>query len=277
MENLLNQISSEQLNKFVEVVLESKKKAFDLNEFLLNFACAYDFEILQDKIDTKYMNALMSTMKMPINLDKVYLKKSNIHGFGVFAKQDIKKNEMITLYPCHYVLYYPNGNDGTGKKVTIISMKTNEIFDDITEDIKNYYSFDIRNNYQICGNPKQGSWQDQRRIEERELCSRASKAGYPSRSPARTNGVLNEIKPEFLGHMINDGAKGHSSTCDTSKKDYDLYHIISIMKSNSKFVDIKKKNMVISVIATRDISKDEEILVTYGYKYWMSYNDEHIK
>ena len=35
--------------------------------------------------------------------DLIYLHKSNIHGFGIFAKRDIKPNEILTIYPAHII------------------------------------------------------------------------------------------------------------------------------------------------------------------------------
>jgi hypothetical protein len=32
-------------------------------------------------------------------IDKVYVKQSEIHGKGVFAKQNIKPDEFVTFYP----------------------------------------------------------------------------------------------------------------------------------------------------------------------------------
>lgn len=53
---------------------------------------------------------LYSTITMNRFLDarnpkiSVKIKKSDIHGNGVFATNNIKKNNFITFYPCHYVV-----------------------------------------------------------------------------------------------------------------------------------------------------------------------------
>lgn len=40
--------------------------------------------------------------------DSVYVKKSSIHGNGVFAKYNIKKNTIITIYPVDSIYYTNN-------------------------------------------------------------------------------------------------------------------------------------------------------------------------
>jgi SET domain-containing protein len=46
--------------------------------------------------------------KSQFELNKVELKKSKIHGYGVFATKNISKDELITFYPGDIVLYIPN-------------------------------------------------------------------------------------------------------------------------------------------------------------------------
>jgi SET domain-containing protein len=38
--------------------------------------------------------------KIPITIDKSYVKKSKIHGNGLFAKVNINAGDIITFYPC---------------------------------------------------------------------------------------------------------------------------------------------------------------------------------
>ena len=102
-------------------------------------------------------------------------------------------------------------------------------------DIKKYYTIDLDSKYSICGHPK----------------------------------LIDD--PIFLGHMINDGCRGHSYNDDNLiKKDCELYNKLTLLKNNSKFEIIGE--ICIVIIATKDIKKDEEILVTYNYKYWMDHD-----
>jgi SET domain-containing protein len=54
----------------------------------------------------------------------IYIKKSEIHGLGVFANKDFNKGEAITRYPAHYIYklnQYPIFN---------INLKPNDNFKD---------------------------------------------------------------------------------------------------------------------------------------------------
>lgn len=61
----------------------------------------------------------------------------------------------------------------------------------------------------------------------------------------------------FIGHMCNDGS---------NKSNYNDYNLEITSKCNAIF----SKNDLndITITATRDILKDSEILVSYGYNYW---------
>ena len=51
-------------------------------------------------IDHILMATYLCFYKVPIPLiNKVYVSKSNIEGLGVFAKENIKKGEIVTIYP----------------------------------------------------------------------------------------------------------------------------------------------------------------------------------
>lgn len=65
----------------------------------------------------------------------------------------------------------------------------------------------------------------------------------------------------YIGHMINDAAKIDKDDNDGSK-----YKIETSSKCNVKFVSIN--NYHIAIVSTRDIKKDEEILIRYGLGYW---------
>jgi SET domain-containing protein len=50
-----------------------------------------------------YYEYVMTDFVSKHNKFKIVVKKSNIHGNGVFSTSTIKKNEFITFYPCHYI------------------------------------------------------------------------------------------------------------------------------------------------------------------------------
>lgn len=168
----------------------------------------------------------MLLKNIPFNLDKVYVKPSKIHGLGVFAKSKIFKDEIITFYPGHYVLIFPKGDAGknTGPCGIITSDDVEEASSTYKEEYKAIYRFDIDDYYAICGDPRITQYSD------------------------------------YLGHMINDGAKGHSSKNNINQK------------SNSYFQDVGNFGFLIAIIASRDIEENEEILISYGYNYWTNFS-----
>ena len=70
--------------------------------------------------------------------------------------------------------------------------------------------------------------------------------------------------------MINDRAKGHSSKNNHNKKDEEIYNNIFSIVNNSGSIYID--HLCIVIVATKDIDKDEEILMPYGYNYWIENN-----
>jgi hypothetical protein len=69
--------------------------------------------------------------------------------------------------------------------------------------------------------------------------------------------------PTYIGHMINDGTK----IIPTSSEQINEYNESSQLRANCCF---KYYNNLLFVIATKNIKKNEELFVTYGYDYWMS-------
>ena len=165
----------------------------------------------------------------------VYLKDSKIHGKGVFAAKDIKKGQDITIYPPHYVITYPK-RIWECKPNSLCHIMTSDFAEKIAidEHVRNNYSFLINDQIKIVGSP--------------EITDKSC----------------------FLGHMINDGAKSHSTKSNYNEKDHDIYIRISLLKRNVVF-NIKNDNIVF-ITAIKDIAKDEEILITYNYNYWVSVN-----
>jgi hypothetical protein len=73
----------------------------------------------------------------------------------------------------------------------------------------------------------------------------------------------------WVGHKINDGYK-HNSIIK-NKKNIKKYNQNTKKYSNSGFAT-NMNNSIVSVIATKNIKKDEEILVSYGFNYWLEQN-----
>lgn len=166
--------------------------------------------------------------KMGVILDNVVIKESNIHGKGVFAKKDIKKGEIITLYPGDVAIYLPEGNNGDK---TLSYNFFSDRMASKAEEGKNYldlskYSYSIDTKHIISGCP---------------------------------DFVDN---PSYLGHMIND-----RFVCDYDKITPEIYLELSMKKTNSMFVPIAD-NIQVAIVARRDIKAGEEIFISYGVQYW---------
>lgn len=106
-QNNLNDIAEENLLNFANIVhnLMLTQEKIDNKE-------NYDFNT--DNLDkkklyiiNKIININMAVRNI-IHNDCVYVKKSLIHGNGVFAKYNIKKNSIITIYPIDSIYYTNN-------------------------------------------------------------------------------------------------------------------------------------------------------------------------
>lgn len=176
----------------------------------------------------QYRKEQMMSNKIPINIDKSYVKESKIHGNGLFAKVNIKEGEIITFYPCDVLAFYPDKNKSKdGHKVGLICSE--ELSNKYKSNINHYkcYAYDVNDSYSIIGFPE-----------------------------------IND-NPSYLGHICNDGARGHS------EKDKDIYNTVTSIKTNARFKVIC--DCIVVVVAVKDINIDEEILVPYTHSYWISY------
>ena len=90
-------------------------------EFIKDLDVLYDFyvknkdehiEVINYKnkkinIDHILISLHLSLYEVPLpQLNKVYVAKSNIEGLGVFAKTNIKKGEVVSMYPSDIVRIY---------------------------------------------------------------------------------------------------------------------------------------------------------------------------
>jgi hypothetical protein len=101
------------------------------------------------------------------------------------------------------------------------------------------YANDITNNYSICGDPE----------------------------------LIDDMT--FVGHMVNDGICGKSVFDNT--KEHNKYDRKKLEKNNAQFVLWDQTDFLVKVIALTDIRQNEEILVSYGYDYWINLNNMQSK
>lgn len=173
---------------------------------------------------------------MPFGLDSVIAKPSKTHGMGVFVKKNILIGELITFYPADFVEYSPDKNRHIPKHRVGVSRSARFVksFGLITDS-------NARNNDYACYiNPKYTI------IGEKTFVN----------------------DPNYLGHLINDGAKS-----DSTKKSNRIYSTISSLKANCKYYNLKG-GLHVAIIATKNIKEGEELFITYGIPYWYSHNNK---
>ena len=172
---------------------------------------------------------------VPIKHNTIELRASSIHGKGVFATEDIPKDTIITYYPAHAIT--ENGK--------FIPNDKDPDFIKNREEICRHYGqyISLPENIELIGNP---------------------------------NNTSNHL---LLGHMINDPVGNvyknvnFEDTKDLTKYKNLVaeYYIQGSKKRNSKIV-FDEKNIVAAVISTKEIKKDEEILMYYEPQYWFNIN-----
>jgi hypothetical protein len=191
------------------------------------------FKDVKDPYQIKLKKEELLTLKLGLNINKVHIKKSKIHGNGLFSSVNIKKGEIITLYPCDVLAYYPDKDREKDHYVSYIYSEilneNNELKNKFKQNRQYYkgYQLSVNDEYSIIGLPEYDN------------------------------------DPTYMGHICNDGARGHKP------EDKLIYDKISILKSNACFRNIY--DCMMAVIALKDININEEILVTYGHGYWLTH------
>ena len=186
----------------------------------------------QDDIIIDHVKIRLLSGMIPVKLNKVEVKESAVHGLGLFAKTNILKGELITLYPGDIIEFTPNGDRDQANHLVrrSCSLRSQEQFANIDESSINYdYAFTLDKFYSIIGNPY----------------------------------FINDSS--YLGHFIND-----SSVCyhnEESIRDY-LSNINT--KNNCKFQILC--GLHVAIVATKNINIGEELFISYGIKYWSMYN-----
>lgn len=230
MLNKMKQIKSVKYNFPIENIN-------DVNQFLnkqINMSNAMN--INPDYHKRIFIGGYLSPL--PLKYNNIQVRKSNIHGNGLFATADIPANVIITFYPVHALninqhIYAEDYGDKD------FLTKTN------MESCCRTHSYYISliDGLSIVGNP---------------------------------NDTTN---PLLLGHMINDGVGNVFSDTDLNEtKDLIVfknlcakYYIEGLQKTNCKF-EIDDNKTVVSIITTKNISADEELLTLYDPMYWFNIN-----
>ncbi len=197
------------------------------------------FEDMSDQDLISFTNAYTSVFLVGDDVQNCYVSKSKVHGNGLFASRDLKKGDYITSYPPHFVVITPNPTMDIAKITDeeiphcVVPSPFNPHLT-LEYEIMKTYCYEINRYIKLCGLPD--------KIDNYNM----------------------------LGHMPNDGVKGHSTRDNYIFQDEEIYNNVSRLKNNSEF-EIHESTYVY-LMATKNIRKDEEILVSYNYGYWISVN-----
>ena len=223
-ENDINNMISSYENENNEINEEEKTilKMFHTSKLLISRIHKKDTnEIIKDAL------IYMTDNPYPLKYNNIEIRKSEIHGNGVFATKDIEKNTIVTFYPAHCIKYNDE-KDNIGRNKHIFPVK--KFFE-----VDNNYTINVNETYSIIGDPK------------------------------------NVNNPLLLGHMINDSQslkiEINNETLENIKNKISEY----LLKSNNNCMTVHNKESGICYIkTTKNIKKDEELLMSYQFPYWLS-------
>jgi SET domain-containing protein len=193
------------------------------------------FKMTEDDLDKSRLDTIVT--HVPMTLDNVELRPSRIHGRGVFAKRNIRENEIITFYPADILVYNPESLTADPKKLVI---KADFFGADITESAKANFQND--NNY----------YKDYRCT----MIPYYDVIGTPE----------HDSDPTYMGHFVNDSVrylKGQETACQYMAK--------TVTGANCAFMRIL--DLHIAVVAIRNINAGEELCAPYGSGYWEAKTD----
>lgn len=187
---------------------------------------------VDDRLKLPQMIYNMNNYKFNLKYNNIELKKSDIHGFGVFATKNIPKGAIITQYQTYAVrdkqtnLVYYN-NDGN----------TNSIKDFMDE-----YLYDM-NDFEIIGNPN--------KIDNTNFLGHMINDAVGNLFDVDKCNIKNNDEIQVLERYI--------------KNIFVRYFIEGKNKMNCR---IRHSNYITYVETTREIEAGEELLTLYDISYW---------
>jgi hypothetical protein len=190
--------------------------------------------------------SLVRTRLDGLQLNRTMLGPSTIAeaGQGLFASCDSKEGDLLTCYPGDALVTFLNDGGDGGDDGTI----SNDGGSSTVE-----YNV-VWGNHVVRGEDEPALLVLNKRLREYLLHARDDYGvlGLPS---------LDE-DPAYLGHFVNDGARLLSQNGFTD------YILESFDKVNVEHQDVLDGSHMV-LIAARDITRGEELFVTYGPDYWM--------
>lgn len=211
--------------KFVKIVMRTLKSQF----------CNITKSQLIEECEKIYENVMFyrNLYLCLLGINTCYVKKSPIHGNGVFATRNLKKGDIVTFFFPYFL-------------ETVVKSQNHDILDNPEEGVSILPIVSRRtlNSYNIA----------QMRNCENCVMENVYLMGDQ----------LETSDPRFLGHMVNDACTFFSGITEL---EYDEQ--IS-QRVNSCIVKNVHEPRLLYVIACKDIAKDEEILTYYTWAYWQN-------
>jgi hypothetical protein len=190
----------------------------------------------QDMSQDDLCLSMLRTRLPDLHLNRCFVAPSTVvqAGMGLFASRDITETEMITLYPGDALIQW-NGKSGVG---------------DFSSDVSVMF-----------GNHIQGDSRDARRVTSDAARGYEVKVRDTHSIVADPNLTHDAA---YLGHMANDACAllGRSNACRTA------YSQETANRHNAELYLIEGCHY--AAIASKNVTKGEEIFVSYGENYWLS-------
>jgi len=211
----------------------AKIDKFDITEFNPEtfYYVLSEFEKDKKVYDIEFPFRISDIILTNCKNDKIEIRDSKIHGKGLFAKEDIKKNSIITCYPIHALVLKSK------KKQRTVFKNESEKFE-----INFNYALNVKKNVKYKG-------------KKYHVIAIGN--------PKKINKTI------FLGHMINDSSsfkiENENITLNELKTIIGKYCINS--KNNCKIQCIFDSYFH-CIVASKDIKRDEELFASYGFQYW---------
>lgn len=163
---------------------------------------------------------------------KVTVRPSTIHGRGLFATTSFSPGDLLTIYPPHVGVFFPEGRSIHPDMLVVKHGLVHRMIDHevlFSETLlRQYESYNMK------------------------ISDQLTIVGLP----------MYDQDSRLLAHFANDGARGHTVA------DKPVYERVAKQKNNAAF--IRYCSVFVALVATKPIDSDEEILVTYGHEYWTS-------
>jgi SET domain len=203
---------------------------------------------------------LLCTRLPDLRLNRCRVAPSSIPnaGNGVFARRNIRRGELITLFPADAVLLW---NEVVGDLRAGYTVLFGPHIPIDERNVTRVTSYDARL-YELQIGPSRSI------VADHHVVVASAQRWRHDETTTTTTGAC----AAYLGHIINDGAclldGPPDSSSSQSARSAD-YARTSYQRHNAAIIDVVD-GCHYMVVATKDIGVDDEIFVSYGEGYWRS-------